>query len=146
MGVKPLVGLLDSPSPHEVAAAAAALAKLCDGPSKKDWRREIAAAGALPGLQRVAGGLCGVFGCMTRKARCFLPVADATDLPSTEISLSFMCADSFKVKEVTRQHAARAASKVKDAARDLEKQQERQERRIRKEAEEERRRDKQAGV
>ena len=56
VGVSPLVGLLDSPEPSNQAAAAAALAKLaCSTPSKKYWRGEIAAAGALPGLQRVAG-------------------------------------------------------------------------------------------
>eukprot|EP00983_Pelagomonas_calceolata_P129321 1161596-Pelagomonas_calceolata.AAC.10 len=56
VGVEPLVGLLDSPQPHEQEAAAAAMCKLaCSKSSKRFWRGEIAAAGALPGLQRVAG-------------------------------------------------------------------------------------------
>uniref|UniRef100_A0A7S3QWJ9 CBM20 domain-containing protein n=1 Tax=Dunaliella tertiolecta TaxID=3047 RepID=A0A7S3QWJ9_DUNTE len=95
VGVEPLVGLLDSPQPHEQEAAAAAMCKLaCSKSSKRFWRGEIAAAGALPGLQRVA--------------------------------------DSFKATHAAREYASRTASKVQDAARELEKREKRSGRRWKK--------------
>ncbi|KAF5837799.1 hypothetical protein DUNSADRAFT_3871 [Dunaliella salina] len=88
VGVQPLVALLDASNPKEQEAGAAAMCKLaCSKSSKKYWRGEIAAAGALPGLQRIA--------------------------------------DSFKATHAAKEYASRAASKIQDAARELEKREKR---------------------